>query len=456
LQRREACATRVRQPMIDALGPVLRSTEFAERSDRIAAQLASSIAYLVPELDPDALGSREHEVAFRWLQGRERERLSEQTTRLVGPAPAGGQCEFAAIEFGGTNLTPPDRIKQGQKAAVGAFVIEPERSLWWETDTALDRQNPGPAPGARRATRTSAHVFYPGRANASGQPTDWRYFRDLAAVHQKGLNMRYGTRATGKSSAVGSLAAERESTWQEADRIAPEDAHDAGQMAINYGSEPMWFRFGMDPSAPFGHGPSLSNPSVPGEGLGALRFAFNGFAGSCCVAEDGRALPADPGPYTPIFSVPPHAEARLRVMMPTGVGRASVMTLHGHGWQRDPYLAERTLPAPVLTAQFKAPGIRLDGGLHAPATRPAQYGVPSQCQGRNALGMRMGSQDSVSPMAHFDWLLEGAGGFMGLPGDYLLRDIGGFGVTSGLWGVMRVQGPAVPVALRKGLRTACL
>jgi len=34
-------------------------------------------------------------------------------------------------------------------------------------------------------------------------------------------------------------------------------------------------------------------------------------------------------------------------------------------------------------------------------------------------------------------------------------DIGGFGVTSGLWGLMRVQGNPVPMALRKGLRTAC-
>lgn len=454
LQRREACAERLRQPMIAALAPVLRGTQFAERSDRIAAQLASSIAYLVPDLDADALGSPEYAKAFQWLEGRARERLDPKTTRLVGPAGAGGQCQFAAIEFGGSNLTPPDRIKQGQKAAVGAFVIEPERSLWWETDTALDRQNPGPAPGARRATRTSAHVFYP--ASVQGPRTgDWRYFRDLVAVHQKGLNMRYGKRAAGKSSAVGSIAAEREDTWQAPDRIAPEDAHDSGQMAINYGSEPMWFRFGMDPSAPFGHGPSMSNPSVPGEGFGALRMAFMGFADSCCLGEAGQSLPASPGPYTPIFRVPPLAETRLRVMMPTGVGRASVMTLHGHGWQRDPHLAERTAAAPLQMAQFGQPGMRLAGGLHMPATTPVQYGVASQCQGRNALGMWLGAQDSVSPMAHHDWVLEHAGGFMGVAGDYLMRDIGGFGVTSGLWGLMRVQGNPVPVALRKGLRTAC-
>jgi manganese oxidase len=453
LERRESCAVKAREPMANALVKTLANSRYANLSTLIAQQLASSIAYLVPELDADALGGKQYAQAFRWLEGRERASLSKDTTRLVNPMPDGGQCQFAAIEFGGTNLSPPDRIKQGQKAAVGAFVIEPERSLWWEPDTALDRQNPGPAPGARRTTRSSAHAFYPAAVQGSST-SDWRYFRDLVAVHQKGLNMRYGKREPGKSSAVGSIAAERADSWQAADRIAPEDAHDAGQMAINYGSEPMWFRFGMDPSAPFGHGPSMSNPSIPGQGLGTLRAAFTGFADSCCVAEDGRALPASPGPYTPIFRVLPLAETRMRVMMPTGVGRGSVMTLHGHGWQRDPYLAERAA-APVVMAQFSAPSVRLTGGLHAPATTPVQYGVPSQCQGRSGLGMRFGAQDSVTPMAHYDWLLESAGGFMGVPGDYLLRDIGGFGLTSGLWGLMRVQGTPIPLALRKGQRTAC-
>jgi hypothetical protein len=289
------------------------------------------------------------------------------------------------------------------------------------------------------------------------QTGDWRFFRDLVAVHQKGLNMRYGKRIAGLSSAVGSLAAEREGTVVPPNSIAPEDAHDAGQMAINYGSEPLWYRFGIDPSSPFGHGPNASNSGLPGVGLGGLGFAYEAFADACCSTNglqpsQSTASPTS-GPYTPIFKVPAMAETRVRVLMPTGVGRASVMALHGHGWQRDPYLAERTSPIP--TPVFNGPALALTGGQPLPATVPAQYGVASQCEGRNALAMHIGAQDSVTPMAHFDWLLESAGGTYGVPGDYLMRDIGGFGVTSGLWSVMRVSEASIPVALRKGLRTAC-
>jgi hypothetical protein len=131
------------------------------------------------------------------------------------------------------------------------------------------------------------------------------------------------------------------------------------------------------------------------------------------------------------------------------------MVLHGHGWQRDPYLAQRGAGAPVGMGQFAQPGVRVAGGLPAAATAPGGHGVPSQCIGRNAMGMWLGAQDSVTPMAHYDWLLEQAGGFQGLPGDYVLRDIGGFGVTSGLWAVMRVEGQPLPASMRQGPRVAC-
>jgi manganese oxidase len=450
LNRRLACADAMRAPVAEVLRQVYDNTFLKpEQQQQVARDLASSVAFMVPGLDPDAFGGADFESAFRWYQARaEAPLLTRETTRLVTTS---AMCRFVGIEFGGTNLTPPDRIKQGQKAAVGALVVEPEKSFWWETvdDTALDRQNPGPAPGAVRASRATASVLYP--ASLSGaQPKDWRFFRDLVAVHQKGLNMRYGKYpANGHHGAVGSLAAERESALEPpSDRIAPEDAHDAGQMAINYGSEPMWFRFGLEPSAPFGHGPSVSNPASRGEGMGALRFAHQGFSNQCCQsnATQPSSSASQPvgDPYTPIFKVPPQAEVRLRNLLPTGAGRGTTSILHGHSWLRDPYLAENTQPLGAF------------GGQPMPAGLPVQYGTPSKCIGRNALGMALGAQDSFAPLAHFDWVLPSAGGGGGIPGDYLMRDIGGFGVTSGLWALMRVEGNPLPASLRKGLRTACL
>ncbi|MBG3850575.1 hypothetical protein I4699_10345 [Xanthomonas hortorum pv. carotae] len=118
-------------------------------------------------------------------------------------------------------------------------------------------------------------------------------------------------------------------------------------------------------------------------------------------------------------------ETRLRSVMPTGVGRASVVELHGHSWPRDPYLAER-----VTAAGFPQGG------------KPADWGVPSQCIGDNPTQMAMGGQESVTPLSHFDIVLPKAGGQAGVTGDYLWRDHGGFGITNGLWAIVRVQAAA--------------
>jgi hypothetical protein len=50
-----------------------------------------------------------------------------------------------------------------------------------------------------------------------------------------------------------------------------------------------------------------------------------------------------------------------------------------------------------------------------------------------------GSNESVTPAAHWTWQLPSAGGGNAVPGDYLFRDNAGFGTTSGIWGILRVQ-----------------
>ena len=117
------------------------------------------------------------------------------------------------------------------------------------------------------------------------------------------------------------------------------------------------------------------------------------------------------------------------MLMPTGVGRATTFTVHGHPWPRDPYLAER-----------------VDGEGFPKGHRPADWGVPARCIGANPMAMYLGAQESLSPMAHFDVVLAQAGGIDLVVGDYLWRDIGGFGVTSGLWGIMRVEKTEIATA----------
>lgn len=356
-------------------------------------------------------------------------------------------CSFDGVEFGGSNLTPPDRIKQGQKGAVGALVVEPESASWshnWTDqpvdDLAADRQKPG----QKRQSRATANIKYPvteqGQGVSKAKCNDSKHkpgqrcreFRESVLVHQKGLNLRYAN-----GDAVQSLASER-APGDHIKDVAPEDAHDAGQMAINYGTEPMWFRFGLSPDHIFG------TDSVRNEGFGGISTAYQAFSNRCC-APDATASHATPNvgePYTPISTVYAGSELRVRALLPTGIGRATIFSLHGHNWPRDPYLAEHTWR------------VASDRGDHPKGGAPASWGVPSKCIGYSAAQMGMGGQESLTPMAHFDLMLKSAGGRHAVAGDYLWQDHGGFGITSGLWSLVRVVPPKTPIQKHE-LRTPC-
>jgi len=84
-----------------------------------------------------------------------------------------------------------------------------------------------------------------------------------------------------------------------------------------------------------------------------------------------------------------------------------VFQVHGHTWQREPYLAGT---------------------------------VPSQTIGNNPISEFRGSQEGLSAQNHFDIVLQnGAGGAFKIPGDYLFRDGTAFLMDGGRWGLLRVQ-----------------
>jgi len=297
------------------------------------------------------------------------------------------------IEFGGFNLNPADKIKQGQKGLIGAGVIEPVDATWPSNltdlvDTVDDHQGPylqDSDARPQRKTRTIATVTYPPDPD---YPAVTLNYRDATVIFQKGLNHRFGD-----GSAVPNIASEGEGI--------PEDSHDAGQVAINYGSEPMWFRYGMPADSPFEQ-----------VGLGGVQNSHEAFSNICCTMGDAddTSTTADQNvgdPVTPIFTAAPGQGLRMRLLEPTGVGRGTTFNLHGHAWQRAPYIAGD---------------------------------VASQTIGDNWLGMILGHQESITPAAHFDIVpLNGAGGINQVKGDYLFNDQGSFGTTSGLWGILRVE-----------------
>ncbi|MGY2258741.1 manganese-oxidizing multicopper oxidase MnxG [Pseudomonas sp. SDO55104_S430] len=277
--------------------------------------------------------------------------------------------EATPIEFGGLNLMPADPIKQPQKGLVAAMSVVPAGATWQE-DAAS-------------------------RASATVKPTGASSYRDFMMIWQKSLNMRW---ANGLP--VENMSSEGPGV--------PNDPKDNSDMAINYRSEPLWYRFARAPNAPFGQ--------AAGNGLGAVPNAHMAYS-NALVGGD---------PVTPILRAKPGQPFRTHVLMPSGGSRGATFQLDGHVWAFNPFQAEKldTWGYPMKNA-----------------------GIGSVRFGYNPMAMYIGAQESVLPAAHFSFMFPSAGGANAVPGDYLYRDYAAFGNLGGIWGLLRVSDePAPPPA----------
>jgi hypothetical protein len=331
-------------------------------------------------------------VTYRWYAGHLEAVVNGNGVNLE-PTP---------VEFGGSNLSPADKIKQGQKGMIGALVVEPQNATWpgsgEANDLAMLESVPNRQGGVpnRRGTRADMLV-----SDIGGAPL----FEDLVLMKQSALNHRYKD-----GEAVPNIASEGQGI--------PEDSHDAGQKGVNFGTEPAWFRFGLPADVAFG------NAGTAGS-LGAVA-AEEMFA-------NVRTGGADP--WTPVFTAAHGQPARMRVLQSMGVGRGSTFDLHGHPWQRDPYLPET--PGCLTAPSGLGDGKPLNAG-------GSGCGLSSVSIGHNPLAWYLGGQESWSPQGHFDIVLPSVGGRADVDGDFLFRDHASFGVTDGIWGILRASLAAPP------------
>lgn len=266
-----------------------------------------------------ALGSKE----YTWYAG---------DVKLID-----GKLVGTPVEFGATNLISSDPIKHSSKGAIGGLIIEPEGSIWKE-----DQEN---------------------RASATVTKKDGTSFRDFVLIFQDDLNLRFGN-----GDPLPFISGE-------------EDSEDSGLKALNYKTEPLWFRLGI-------------SPETSEEGIRDFDFTS---------ALSNGLLKSDP--VTPIFQVQKGTPFRIRLLQPGGHPRNHVFSLYGHLWQREPYINS------------------------------------SSSIGENPFSQWYGSQGGHGPSDHFDIVpLNGAGGKFGIPGDYLFRDLAPGNFYNGVWGILRVLG----------------
>jgi hypothetical protein len=263
-----------------------------------------------------------------------------------------GTVTATPIELGATNLISSDRLLHASKGAIGALIIEPADATWIED--VISKTLPG-GTVVNQTARSSATVSSAGDS-----------FREFVLQFQNDVNLRMGSlSATGDP--IRNLGGE-------------EDAEDSGQKAINYGTEPLWKRMQHAPETPFTDTNDYTD--------------WDDAASNGKVGED---------PQTPIFTAKSGEEVRFRLLQSGGHGRNVSFALHGHIWDRQPYLDNST---------------RL---------------------GQNGFSFWEGAHMGHGPTNHADLLLRnGAGGAFSILGDYLFRDFAGPGFDGGLWGILRV------------------
>lgn len=262
------------------------------------------------------------------------------------------------IEFGATNLISSDPIRHSNRGAIGALIIEPQGSTWTaDTDS---------------------------RAKAMVMRQDGTNFREFVLLFQDDVNLRFGSTVTLPGAPALQGGGFGTTTFNAGNPVpntgAVEAPEDSGQKGFNYRTEPLWFRMGYAPNAPFQFTRTLD---------------FSNANANVLVGGD---------PKTPVFTAARGTPVVLRVLEPGGHSRNSVFQLHGHIWEREPYILDSTKI------------------------------------GSNPLSQWIGSQEGHGPTDHFNMLLKnGAGGAFNIPGDYLYRNFESDLFSTGEWGIVRVN-----------------
>jgi hypothetical protein len=269
------------------------------------------------------------------------------------------------IEFGSTGLSSADPIKHANKGAIGALIIEPADATWQEDTIKEDT----PLGSVERLTRASATVSH---GNTK--------FREFVLLFQDNVNLRYAS-----GDPVESL-------------IVNEDPTESAQKAVNYRTEPIWFRMGHAPTTPMEETREIQNFHL------VLSDTWIGAR-----------------PETPIFTAPKGHPTRFRLVHPGGHTQAHVFDLHGHIWEELPYVGTTV------------------------------NGQPSQSLGSNPASEWQGTRGGHGPTNHHEAILKGgAGGKFTAVGDFLYRDYAGWLLDDGIWGLFQVTplvlSPASPTS----------
>jgi hypothetical protein len=338
------------------------------------------------DLEGRQIAAPGEEHTYRWYAGHLSDSFVGETTSGKGKnqrTVRNFAVSATPVEFGASNLLSADRVKQPQKGLFGALSILPQGTTSVdETTMVIDGQDGV----GMRGTRAQATV-YAGDVGPAGENGT---FREALAIGHKIANIRWKDGRAVKNIHQGELGRE--------------GAEDSGQAGFNYGMEPSWFRFQLPPDVPFGNaGTPNSFGSIPNP-----------------HAMYSNALVGGLDPVTPVFETTAGMATRMYVLNGASADRDGTFILHGHLWQRDPYVC---------------PG---DSYLGLPGyCEPSSIG--SLALGKNPVGKYMGGEEGMGHVYGHWPILFNAGGTHEVAGDYLYRDYTPSGNRNGQFGILRVK-----------------
>jgi hypothetical protein len=366
---------------------------------------------LVGQNDQDTLVAPGEQHVYRWYAGD----LRQERNGTVEVGQGNNRREVPAydiiatpVEFGASNLLSADRIKQPQKGMFGALSILPAGSVVDDSTLVPDGQGSGTD---TRLTRAQVTVTSPAGDAGSGGT-----FREALQIGHKIANLRWADGTAIKNIHQGELGRE--------------GAEDSGHAGFNYAMEPSWFRFKLPPDVPFGN--AGAGPAT----FGGLPNAHAMYANDL-VAGEPNSIPLIPGvsaagdPVTPVFRVAgdtaganPVWDTRMHVLNGASADRDGTFILHGHLWQRDPFVCT---------------GASQDATVPLPGRCDPNEPVPAQALGVNPQGKWMGSEEGMGHVYGHWPILFDAGGTDTVLGDYLYRDYSPSGNRNGQFGILRVE-----------------
>lgn len=330
------------------------------------------------------------------------------------------------IEFGALPLSSfGDVIKHPAHGLIGALVIGPEGSKVCPSKDEDERK-------ADQGTDTSATI-----CDKKGK----RLYRDFVLVLQDAVDAKMNDD-------------------QVANLKGAEEPDDYGIKAVNYRTEPLWGRRGLEPSVEFEernefdyanvlsskmvHNNASSLPLSREEEHKLLKLGKEldfAKASKTIRCQAGIKLLFPPfadryvcDPETPVFVARAGGEIRLRVVHPGGHTRQQAFTLHGHDWNPAPWKDNLLKPNANHVEPKKSSFQKLNTN-HAESIKDSW--------------IVQGSYNGIGPMMAANLLVH-AGGRSEVPMDYLWRSQASFIFDGGIWGLLRVLPPkSKPSAFHK-------